>query len=161
LLVFGPEAKTRVWLVVDGDDLYVDANANGDLTEAGEKFSFLKPGPSGHPQSGDERSVVGVTIHDGKLKHTELRLCQQRIRPNFKPTNEHDKQLAELAKRDPQTLVCSLQINVEMRAFPRGKIPFTGRIAQHAGEDAQGYLQFAAKRQDAPVVYFGGAGEMR
>jgi hypothetical protein len=37
LLVFGPEAKTRVWLVQDGDTLYVDRNGNGDLTEAGEK----------------------------------------------------------------------------------------------------------------------------
>jgi len=33
LLVFGPEAKTRVWLVLDGDVLYVDRNGNGDLTE--------------------------------------------------------------------------------------------------------------------------------
>jgi hypothetical protein len=37
LLIFGPEAKTRVWLVMDGDDLYVDRNGNGDLTEPGEK----------------------------------------------------------------------------------------------------------------------------
>jgi hypothetical protein len=36
LLVFGPEAKTRVWLVVDGNELYIDRNGNGDLTEAGE-----------------------------------------------------------------------------------------------------------------------------
>ncbi len=32
LLVFGSEAKTRVWLVLDGDTLYVDRNGNGDLT---------------------------------------------------------------------------------------------------------------------------------
>jgi hypothetical protein len=38
LLVFGPEAKTRVWLVLDGDTLYVDRNGNGDLTEKGERF---------------------------------------------------------------------------------------------------------------------------
>ena len=37
LLVFGPEAKERVWLALDGDVLYVDRNANGDLTEPGEK----------------------------------------------------------------------------------------------------------------------------
>src|SRR5262245_20330579 len=36
LLVFGAEAQTRVWLVLDGDTLYVDRNGNGDLTEAGE-----------------------------------------------------------------------------------------------------------------------------
>src|SRR5207248_11337516 len=31
LLVFGPEGKDRVWLVRDGDTLYVDRNGNGDL----------------------------------------------------------------------------------------------------------------------------------
>src|SRR5260370_39867195 len=38
LLVFGPEAKHRVWLVLDGDTLYVDKNGNGDLTEAGKRI---------------------------------------------------------------------------------------------------------------------------
>src|SRR5262249_30448580 len=32
LLVFGPHARTRVWLVLDGDVLYADRNGNGDLT---------------------------------------------------------------------------------------------------------------------------------
>src|SRR5262245_11368623 len=36
LLVFGPQADYRVWLVLDGDTLYVDRNGNGDLTEPGE-----------------------------------------------------------------------------------------------------------------------------
>src|SRR5262249_40372288 len=37
-LVFGAEAKTRVWLVLDGDTLYVDRNANGDLREENERI---------------------------------------------------------------------------------------------------------------------------
>jgi hypothetical protein len=36
LFVFGPEAATRVWVVLDGDKLYVDRNGNGDLTDPGE-----------------------------------------------------------------------------------------------------------------------------
>src|SRR5437870_3346732 len=51
LVLIGPEAKTRIWLVLDGDTLYVDRNGNGDLTEADEKIQpkpvrgdFL-PGP--------------------------------------------------------------------------------------------------------------------
>src|SRR5262249_10566843 len=39
LLLFGPEARTRVWLVFDGDHLFIDRNANGDLTEEGEKVA--------------------------------------------------------------------------------------------------------------------------
>jgi len=38
LLVFGPKATTRVWLVLDGKDLYVDKNCDGDLTGKGERF---------------------------------------------------------------------------------------------------------------------------
>jgi hypothetical protein len=40
LVVVGPEAKTRVWLVLDGDVLYVDRNGDGDLT--GEDERILK-----------------------------------------------------------------------------------------------------------------------
>ncbi len=50
LLAFGPEANVHVWLVIDGDALYVDRNGNGDLTDAGERFNpshvfhHLRPG---------------------------------------------------------------------------------------------------------------------
>src|SRR5438094_892841 len=42
LLVFGAEAKFRVWLVQDGDVLYVDRNGNGDLTENGKRVAFAR-----------------------------------------------------------------------------------------------------------------------
>src|SRR5262249_11862484 len=38
LAVLGPEARFKVWLVSDGDVLYVDKNGNGDLTGNGERF---------------------------------------------------------------------------------------------------------------------------
>ncbi len=43
LLVFGPKAEARVWLVRDGDLLHVDRNGNGDLTEDGEKVVRFVP----------------------------------------------------------------------------------------------------------------------
>lgn len=39
LLAFGPDAVKRVWVVLDGDVLYVDRNGNGDLTEDGERIA--------------------------------------------------------------------------------------------------------------------------
>jgi hypothetical protein len=42
LLTIGPQAKKRVWLVVDGATLYVDRNGNGDLTEANERVERPK-----------------------------------------------------------------------------------------------------------------------
>jgi hypothetical protein len=38
LLLLGRKAETRVWVVRDHDTLYVDRNADGDLTERGEAF---------------------------------------------------------------------------------------------------------------------------
>src|SRR5262249_55442770 len=64
LLVFGPEARGRCWLVQDGDTLYVDRNCNGDLTEAGKRVGNAR----GFCQVGDIREP------DGKTKHTHLQL---------------------------------------------------------------------------------------
>src|SRR5215470_2192313 len=50
LLVFGPEAKTCVWLVLDGNVLYVDRNGNGDLLEKGKRHTAIK-----HPDVMDWR----------------------------------------------------------------------------------------------------------
>jgi hypothetical protein len=49
LLVFGPEARTRVWLVIDGDRLYVDESGQGDLrnsrrVELGDFGPWFKAG---------------------------------------------------------------------------------------------------------------------
>jgi hypothetical protein len=43
LVVVGFHAKTRVWLVVDGDLLYADRNSDGDLTGKDERFPMKKP----------------------------------------------------------------------------------------------------------------------
>lgn len=39
LLVFGKEAATHIWMILDGKTLYVDRNGNGDLTEPGERLA--------------------------------------------------------------------------------------------------------------------------
>lgn len=36
LMVFGKDARTRIWLVKDGPVLYADLNGNGDLTDKNE-----------------------------------------------------------------------------------------------------------------------------
>jgi hypothetical protein len=77
LLVFGPEAKTRVWLVLDGEVLYVDRNGNGDLTEQGERMEPRKdewgdPGAPGISQHFFE--VADIAGSDGKTKFGTLRI---------------------------------------------------------------------------------------
>jgi RNA polymerase sigma factor (sigma-70 family) len=87
LLVFGPEAKTRVWLVHDGDTLYVDRNGNGDLTEEGERIEATDDLVSIEGAAGNQQNrranqandtlilkvqfkVGTITEVDGKTKHT-------------------------------------------------------------------------------------------
>lgn len=41
LLLFGPRAELRVWTVLDGETLYLDRNADGDLTAPDERFATL------------------------------------------------------------------------------------------------------------------------
>ncbi len=66
LLVFGPEAKTRVWVVDDGGTVYVDRNCNGDLTDDARTGDIVEP--------------------DGKTKHTKLvvRTRDTGVRVNLK-----------------------------------------------------------------------------
>jgi hypothetical protein len=58
LLLFGPEAKLAVWVVLDGETLYVDRNGNGDLTDNGEKFAKEA-----------DCKMVELTDPDGKTKY--------------------------------------------------------------------------------------------
>src|SRR5262245_64188109 len=63
LVVYGPEATTRIWLVIDGDTLYVDRNGNGDLTEDGKKVKFERQegrNGGGQVDAGEITAKAGV-----------------------------------------------------------------------------------------------------
>ena len=48
LIVVGPRAEHRSWLVMDGDEtLYFDRNGNGDLTEPEDKIGSMPKPPRG------------------------------------------------------------------------------------------------------------------
>jgi RNA polymerase sigma factor (sigma-70 family) len=88
LLAFGPEAKKRVWLVVDGETLYVDRNGNGDLTEANERVAKTKkievaPGMYKWMDSFDLGEVQGL----------RLRLDFWVRDKDFVPENDFDKKV--------------------------------------------------------------------
>src|SRR5262249_15995750 len=63
-------AKTRVWLVLDGETLYIDRSGNGDLTEKGGRVE-KKKGKLAQFEAGDILDV------DGKTKHTNVIVMQQ------------------------------------------------------------------------------------
>jgi hypothetical protein len=66
LLAFGPNATARVWLVLDGDRLFVDRNGNGDLTEPGEKIA-PKLDKLRDPAEFGYRFEIGDVEVDGKV----------------------------------------------------------------------------------------------
>src|SRR5581483_1394367 len=94
LLALGPEAKTRVWLVQDGDTLYVDRNGNGDLTEANEKVTAEK---SEDAEEGVYTFKAG-DLPDGKRLHKELNLYIMKL--DYLAENE--KAVKELLKKNPK-----------------------------------------------------------
>jgi hypothetical protein len=65
LLAVGPEAKTRVWLVLDGDVLYVDRNGNADLTTAKKVRATADT-------EKDQYTFLCGGIRDGEFTHQNL-----------------------------------------------------------------------------------------
>lgn len=147
LLVFGPEAKARNWIVVDGDALYVDRNGNGDLTEPSNRVQ---------PKDTERFGVVfeAGDVHEGRLLHTGLRVTVG----DFSAWTEdmaNYPEYKQLMARDPQARSYSVVLDVAMPGV-QGPGP-GGRVRQAAGFfDADGLLQFADRPEDAPVIHFRG-----
>jgi hypothetical protein len=149
LLVFGPEAKSRVWLVQDGGTLYVDRNGNGDLTEAGERVAARK-GDYTNPDEG-LISFEGGDVRDGTLTHKNLRVSVLKL-DYLADTDEQVK--AYLAK-DPKARRYSLWIEVEMPGRKGNGVG--GRVEQYVSvRDNHDFLRFGDRPQEAPVIHFGG-----
>jgi hypothetical protein len=152
LLVFGPEAKDRVWLVHDGDTLYVDRNGDGDLTDPGEAVAAKREPGRDPDESGDYFDVgelrVGGRAHKGLLvlahplaRHTD----EVKNQPNAK---------AALAA-DPKARVYRLYVNVDRPGFHGAGTD--GRIVVQAGSmDGEGALLFADKPAGAPIMHLDG-----
>jgi hypothetical protein len=147
LLVFGPQAKTRVWLVQDGDTMYVDRNGNGDLTEPGKKVAADKRDGAAE---GEYNFKVG-DIRDGPRLHKQLYVAVAKL--------DHlanaDKNIKALLAKDPKTRGYCVWIDMEIRGWQGAAAG--GRV--HQGvicADATGALQFAGRPQDAPIIHFGG-----
>jgi hypothetical protein len=140
LLVFGPKAETRIWLVLDlvaepwekdasKNSLYVDLNGDGDLTEPGERFGCTLRKQEMHVSFSPEPTVsycphfdVGDIVEfEGKTKHTGLTVDVDSYVRAYRPV--------------------SLTIKVN------------GREDQFAGSQL---LKFASHPQDAPIIHFNG-----
>jgi hypothetical protein len=165
LLVFGPEARHRVWLVLDGDALYVDRNGNGDLTEKGERFTAPDFKESKHPAHDRERSIEVGKITIGGLSHTDLTVSQIAYRRKVdvskgvggSTAGEWQEYLDSIWRQVPDGIVYTVSIRLDPKCygdqFGEAK---DKRILHFAWIDRHGQLAFAARAKDAPIIHFGG-----
>jgi hypothetical protein len=145
LLVFGPEARTRIWLVLDGATLYVDRNGNGDLTEAGEKVAGKK-GDRTFLQEDVYTFAVGE-LRDGERRHRNVTLTVTDLGAA--------SETKAATGSGPSALGFSIRMEAEVPGFHG--LGEGGRVEQMAGpSDHNGALQFADRPGDAPILHFGG-----
>jgi hypothetical protein len=153
LLVFGPEAETRVWLVLDGDTLFVDRNGNGDLTEEGKRIAAPALRPGANPFCTRERSIQAGTVSVGGLTHTDLVVGQMEFRRAM-PGWQED--MDSVWRQAPDGVVYEVSVKLDPRCYGRFG-GATGRRVKHlAFVDRNGWLAFADRPQGAPVIHFGG-----
>ncbi len=97
LLAFGDKREQRVWMVLDGTTLYVDSNANGDLTEPNERLEPNNPkdGSNRFGGSGSHThfDVFDITIQAGVTGTSKFRLHHWIRAKNFTPKTDFHKKL--------------------------------------------------------------------
>jgi hypothetical protein len=152
LLVFGPAARERVWLIQDGDTLYVDRNGNGDLAEAGKRVPAAKdagPKENGYTFEAGDLSVGGK-VHKG-LTVSLTPLKQYADNPDLADVAA----IHDALKADSAVIVARMSLDVASARFKGAGIG--DRITQLTGlNDLSGVLTFAEKPVDAPVIHFDG-----
>ena len=143
LLVFGMEMKTRVWVVIDGDTMYVDKNGNGDLSEPGEA---VKPSETNVFEDvadvyAEQKifEVAEVVEAGGAVTHKDLVLSRKKFR---------DK----VPEGDPGATAL---LKMLWENHPTGY--WTDLRVQVGGKQEQSCTPVLETRPaDAPVVHFGG-----
>ncbi len=142
LLVFGPEARTRIWLVLDGTTLYVDRNGNGDLTEAGEKVAGKKGDGVGLE---DFYTFVIGELRDGDRRHRNVTLLVTGL-------GAATKTKTAVGSGSP---VLSIRIRMEAEIPGFEGVTKDGHVLQMTGAN-DGSLRLADRPREAPIFHFAG-----
>jgi hypothetical protein len=149
LLVFGPEARTRAWLVLDDKVIYLDRNGNGDLTEEGERLGELQITPRPEPDNpiGEFREFA------------QVRDAGERARgaPILQSTTRYKGLIVDQAFPKETYIAKTPQ---EQEALARVRKGLVRVYVVVDGEDRRiiqnGRAAFARRPQDAPVLWFDG-----
>ena len=144
LAVFGVKAEARVWVVLDGDVLYVDRNGNGDLTEAGERID------------------AETALHRPK-ERPDVEVMRVFSITRGKPKLPSEKEAPPILSCAPDvTWFYVLQIlprdDWHDRAWAAqwSATPFDFAINTSANHGQRAQVRFGTRPDDAPIVHFNG-----
>lgn len=156
LLVFGPKAETRVWLVLDlaydplkekpgkNDSLYADLNSDGDLTDPKEHIPVTVVTKKG--------SELGLPTNIGSFEVEDRDMNVPRFH------------IGDVIGRDGKTKYAKLVVDVGWYIFGRKDRQVTVSV-DVPGYDRQSVggpqLWFADNPEKAPVIWFDGALTLR
>lgn len=150
LLVLGPEARHKAWLVVDGNTLFVDRFGTGNLDQPECRVEG-KPDPCW-----DLVFEAGDLMIEGQ-RYKNLQICiniaknTRRISPDELPA------LKQLRDSNPDARICTVRLEMPFekllaKSDEKDAVKTVGRYA--GPYDHTGVLQFAARPEDAPIVHF-------
>ncbi len=152
-LVFGKEGKDQVWIVHDGDLLYVDRNGNGDLTEPGERIERQKP-RKGFEEAPSRTFEIGE-IRLGGLTHKRFEILATPLKQVANEVMSRRPEFKEEIKKDPEAIVYRLIGEVEVPGIMGGGAD--GRLSVRVSfSDTQGFLTFGNRTANAPAIRLGG-----
>lgn len=151
LAVLGPEAQFKVWFVIDGNVLYVDKNGNGDLTEEAERF--VNPKERGEPF---QFKVGDIKVGDQVYRDLNVRIEKLSSRSSLEDFPAYQKLLAADANARSYSIgFISVDVPTNLNLTDEKGRKVT-HVRHNAGYDANGFLLFADRPADAPVIHFGG-----
>jgi hypothetical protein len=143
LLVFGPQAKNRVWVVVDGDDLYLDRNGDGDLTGPGERLAAREA--YRRPKERPDVEVMRTFERNAwKADAEPILTCGPEVRWFYV------SQFVPRADYPDRDLVKYWQ-----------ERPFDVAVTTRTGQCQRAALRFGASPQEAPVLHLDGPRRFR
>jgi hypothetical protein len=140
LLVIGPEARDRVWLVKDGEVLHVLAEKTFTLS------------PTKDRTTDEERDFELSKLPLNGRTHANLRLRIVPLRRWMIGDYANRPELKAAIEKEPNAEALSLAIEAELP-----HLKSTGRVEVFAGcLDLNGALLLASKPTEAPIVHVGG-----
>lgn len=152
VLKFGQKTPHFVWLVHDGETLYLDTNGNGDLTEVGEKFTGKMLGTGAEPTIHFEidKLAIGKKLHRG----FNLWVTPQKA---FEKSPLVEGQAEALARIKARPEALSLRISVEVQAENLQGNGHENRVLQYVlNGDDMGLNTLTEEVSKAPVFHFDG-----